>query len=271
MQRLKRILAIIVMIISVLMLVLSLAGIIGAWIVRPQITTSLEEVAARAETRVNNAKQGLDQLDTGLSDAGNQIAEMEQNLQSFGSDLEQNKPLITKVTDGLESKLGSFLETAGEIVTTILEAITALNSTVETLNAIPFVSIPLPEFERIETLSQGFEDTQTQVQDLRATIDQQQSEIIQGTVSIVSEPLSRINSRLDALQTRVSGYSEQLAAIQAGLSEFKTSIGRWLTYAAVLVTFIMLWLALSQVGLLVLGWRFYSGQDLLADVSQVQS
>lgn len=121
----------------------------------------------------------------------------------------------------------------------------------------------------INSISQEFEDLQSQVQEVRTTIDQQQSEIIQGAVSIVTEPLSRINNRLDALQSRVSGYSQGLAAIQAGLVEFQASIGRWLTYAALLVTLMMLWLALSQAGLFVLGWRFYSGKDLLAGVSQV--
>jgi len=265
MNRVKRILAILVMVISVLVLVLSLAGIIAVWIVRPQIASSLENVAANAETRVANLNQGLDQLDTGLADAHDQVAEMEQNLQSFGEDTEENKPLITALTDSLESKFGQFIDTASQIATTIIEAAAALNSTVETLNALPFIDIPNPEFERLETLAQDFEDLQTQVQDLRTTIDQRQSEIIQGTVSIIATPLTRINDRLDSLQSRVAGYIEILAAIQEGLSYFESSIRSWLTYAAVLITLILLWLAFSQTGLFVLGWRFYSGKDLLVD------
>jgi hypothetical protein len=268
MQRINRILAIIVMVISVLVLIVSLAGIIGVWIVRTQITASLEEVVANAETRVIRVEQGLDQINAELADASDQVTEMENNLQSLGDDIEQNKPLVTAVTDGLESKLSPFIDTANRIATTIIGGAAALNSTVETLNALPFISIPNPEFENIDRLSQEFEDLQSQVQEVRITIDQRQSEIIQGAVSIVTEPLSRINSRLDTLQSRVSGYSEGYAAIQAGLEEFQASIGRWLTYAALLVILMMLWLALSQAGLFVLGWRFYSGKDLLAGVSQ---
>ena len=268
MQLFKRILAVIVMVISVLMLVASLTGIVGAWIVRPQLTSDLVAMATEAEARVTIVMQGLDRIDAALTGAREQVVGVEQDLQTFGADVEQNKPLFTAISDRLGIDLVPLIDSAREIMTSSREAVVAVNSSIEAINAFPFVSIPIPELERIEKLSQDLEDLGTQVQDLRTTFDLRRSEIIQGTVLIITTPTSQIIDTLDEIQTSVSSYSQQVGTLQERLSNFNSAVGRWLTWVAVLVSLILLWSALSQVGLLVLGWRFFSGQDLLAQGPQ---
>jgi predicted nucleic acid-binding Zn-ribbon protein len=263
MRTLKRILAVIVMVISVLLLVLSLASIAGTWIVRDQLTTGLVGIVTAAETRATTVKQGLDRLDTALTQARDQVAAVEQDVQAFGADVEQNRPLFTAISDRVGLNLSPLVDSAREIMTTIREAVAAVNSTIEAINAIPFVSVPVPELESLKKLSQDVDNFRTEVQDLRTAMDQRRIEIIDGAVSIITTPTSQIGSTLDGMRTTVSGYSRQLGAVQEGLSSFKSAIGRWLAWTAVILSLILLWLALSQAGLFVLGWRAFSGQDLL--------
>jgi hypothetical protein len=193
-----------------------------------------------------------------------EIAGVEQEVQSFGDDVEQNKPLINAISDSLGLDLSPLVDSAREIMTTTREAAIAIQSAAGALNAIPFVSVPVPELNRLEKLSQGLESFRTEVQTLRTAIDQKRSELIQGTVSIVTTPTSMMANRVAEMQADVSGYSQTVGVVQAGLSSFQKKIGRWLTGIAAILTVVFLWLALSQAGLLVLGWRFFSGQDLLA-------
>jgi archaellum component FlaC len=271
MQTFKRILAIIVMTISVLVLVVSLTGIVGAWIVRAQLTTDLVGIATEAEARASTIKRGLDLLDTALTRARDQVTAVEQDVQAFGADVEENKPLLTAISDKLGIELSPLVDSAREIMTSIREAVAAVNSAIEAINAIPFVSVPTPELNTLQKLSQDVESFRTEVQDLRTAIDQRRSEIIQGTVSIVTTPTSLISSTLGEMQASVSGYSQQLSAVQERLSNFKSAIERGLTWLAVILTLILLWVAFSQLGLLVLGWRAYSGKELWAREGQETS
>lgn len=264
MQTFKRILAVIIMAISVLVLVVSLTGIVGAWIVRAQLTTDLVGLATEAEARASTIKRGLDLLDTTLTRARDQVAAVEQDVQAFGADVEENKPLLTAISDKLGIELSLLVDSAREIMTSIREAVAAVNSAIEAINAIPFVSVPTPELNTLQKLSQDVESFRTEVQDLRAAIDRRRSEIILGTVSIVTTPTSLIGSTLGEMQASVSGYSQQLSAVRERLSNFKSAIDRGLTWVAVILTLILLWVAFSQIGLLVLGWRAYSDKDLLA-------
>jgi hypothetical protein len=264
MRKLERILAVIVMVIAGLMLLLSLVGILGTWIVRAEVADGLVAIATQAESRAARVQQGLDRLDAMLVRVQAEVTGLEREVQTFGDDVEQNKPLLNAISDGLGLNLGPLADSAREIMTTTREAAIAIQSATEALNAIPFVSVPVPELNRLEKLSQDLDSFRTEVQTLRMEIDQKRSEIIQGTVSIITTPTTMMANRVGEMQANVSGYSQAVGAVQAGLSGFQQKIGRWLTGIATILTIVLLWLALSQAGLLVLGWRLFSGQDLLA-------
>jgi len=263
MHTLKRILSVVVMVVSALVLVLSLAGIAGAWIVRGQLATGLEGIATAAETRAEAVQQGLDRLSATLAQAHDGVVSIEQQAQALGADLEQSKPLLTAISDKLGLELRPLFDKAGEIVTTIQETVAAVNSIVEGINALPFVSSPVAELEKLNQLSQELDDLVAEVQNLRTTIDQRQSELVQGAVALITTPTSQIGDTLEAMQTTASGYSQEIDRLREGLSSLRSSVGRGLTWGAVILTLALLWFAVSQVGLAVLGWRAFLGQDLL--------
>jgi len=264
MQTFKRVLGVIVIVIGILMLVLSLAGIVGTWIVRADLATRLVRVATAAELRVTVIKGGLDRLDVAIGQVNALVAGVEQDVQAFGTDVEQNRPLLTAISDKLGVELQPLFDSVREIATTVGETVDAVNTAIEAVNAIPFVSIPAPTLAKANKLSQDVETLGTQVRGLRAEIDAKRSEIIQGTVSIVTTPVAQIGGVLGEMQQTVSGYSQEVGAVQEGLANFRESIGGWLTWVAVILTLILLWVAFSQAAVLMLGWPWFSGKDLLA-------
>jgi hypothetical protein len=249
-------------------LVLSLGGIVGTWIVRAQLHTDLLGVATAAETKATRVQRGLDRLDAVLTLARGQVTAIEQEAQAFGTNLEENRPLFAAISEAIGIELSPLVESARQTMTTVREAVAAVNSAIEAINAIPFVSVPAPELQTIQKLSQDVENFRTEVQAVGTAIDQRRSEIIQGTVSIVTTPVSEIGATLDEISDTVSGYSQQVGAVQDGLSDFKAAIGNTLTWLAVGLTLILLWIAFSQGGLLVLSWRAFSGKDLLSQAQQ---
>ena len=263
METLKRILVVIVMVVSALVLVLTLAGIVGVWSVRSQLAGDLVGILTAAEAKANAAQQQLDQLDATLAQARDQVAAVEQQVQEVGTNLEQNEPLLTAISDRLGVNLAPLVDRARGLMATIRETAAAVNSIVEAVNALPFISTPLAGLEGLNELSQEIEGFQTEVQNLRTAIEQRRTEIIQGAVSIITTPTSQIVSRLDAIQARVSGYSQQLVTVQEGLSTLKSTVESGLTWLAVILTLMLLWLAFSQVALLVLGWRAFTGREIL--------
>jgi len=251
------------MVVSILALVLSLAGIAGTWIVRGKLSAALVGLVTNVETMATSAKQGLDQLDATLTQAGDQVAALEQGVQTLGTNVEENKPLLTGLSDVLKSTLGPLVDKARELMASLSEAVAAVNSAIEAVNAIPFLSADIPEITALDTLSQELESFSSEVQNLIATIDEKSSEIVNGVTSILTTPLSKISGALDQMQATISGFSQQVGEVQQGLSNLKSALPKLLTLGAVILTVVWLWLAGSQAALFVLGWRGFAGLDIL--------
>jgi hypothetical protein len=262
----KRVAAAVVMAISILVLLAGLAGIAGVWIVRGQLDAQLTAVVTAAETRAGAIQRQLTLLDSALTQVRDQVTTIEEEVEGFGTDLEQNRPLLAAISDKLGLDLSPLVERARQIMASVRETVTAVNAAVEAVNAIPFISVPVPELEGLNKLSDDIEGFRTEVQNLRTTIEQRRTEIVQGAVSLITTPTSQIGSVLDEMQGTVSGYRGELQAVQDGLSSFNASISSRLTWVAIILSLVLLWFAFSQAAVLVLAWRAFSGQDLLTGV-----
>ena len=71
-----------------------------------------------------------------------QVSAVEQEVQGFGTNLEQNKPLLAAISDRLGLSLSPLVERAREIMTAMREAVAAVNGAVEAINAVPSSRCP---------------------------------------------------------------------------------------------------------------------------------
>jgi hypothetical protein len=58
------------------------------------------------------------------------------------------------------------------------------------------------------------------------------------------------------------------AAIQQALSALKSAVEKGLSSMAIILSLTLLWLAFSQVAVVVLGWRAFRGRDTLVRSQQ---
>jgi hypothetical protein len=260
----RRIVAAIVIALSVLMLALSVVGIVGTWVARARLSSSILGVLTAVETRLDTVDQGLDRADAVLTEARDEVAAVQESVEALGADVEQNKPVVTVISNTMGAELAPLVNTTREVVRTAREAVVAVNSTVEALNAMPFVSVPAPELAVLNKLSDDLAALEATVQETRVAIDRRRSELVRGTVSVVIAPIAKIDRGLEGAQATVGQYVRQVAEVQARVAAAKSAISSGLTMTAVVITLVLLWAALSQVGLLVHGLYFFSNRDLLA-------
>jgi chromosome segregation ATPase len=264
MKILKRVISVIVIAISLVGLVLSLAGIIVGWNTKARLTTSILNVLTEAETRLEEVDQRLNQVKTSLTEIRQSIAEAEERVGALGADAEENRRLMTVISDTVGAKVIPLVDRANEIMTTVRGTIATLNSALELLKAIPFISVQLPDLTTVGQIAEELATLQTAVSELRTTLSERRSELIEGTASLLTESLARIDQLLEGVQTRLTEYTQRLDETQSRLAQLKQSIPIGLNVAAWLNTLVLLWLAFAQVGLLIHAWRFLTGKDLLA-------
>lgn len=87
--------------------------------------------------------------------------------------------------------------------------------------------------------------------DSRLTCDQLQT--LERALAVIT---------LDTMQARVSGYSEQLTTVQEALSALGSALESGLTWPAISLTSLLPWLACSELAVLLLGWRAFTGREI---------
>jgi hypothetical protein len=58
-------------------------------------------------------------------------------------------------------------------------------------------------------------------------------------------------------------YGQKIETTQEQLSYLDANLAKWIDWISVALTVILAWLGISQVGLFILGWSYYNGQNLV--------
>ena len=262
----KRILAVAVMVLSVLLAVLLVAGIVGCWIVNTSLTDGIVRVSTGIDNTLGNAASALSRLDTAVSGARQRVDLFDETVAQAGENPAENPVLLTAVAERLDLGIAPAIEEVRGTVQTIREAILVAQNTVQAVNALPFVSIggSVADDGKLQTLSDGLTSLTEGVREIRDGIRAARAEVITSVVTTLGQGTTRLDAGLDTIQTTVSGDRDRVSALRREVAEVESTLTFWLDAASAVITLALLWLIFAQVITFVFGLSVYKGENLFA-------
>ena len=94
MEILKRILAIVVIVISVVFIVVCLAGVVFSWSFNTPLTTRSPELSPASRSVLTAADTGLERVNTRLAEAQADVDTIEENVETAGDTLSENSIVL---------------------------------------------------------------------------------------------------------------------------------------------------------------------------------
>jgi hypothetical protein len=262
----KRVLAVTVMVFSVLLIILLVAGIVGSWIVNASLTDGIVRVSTGIDTVLANTDNALARLDTAVSGARQRVDLFDETVAAAGENLAEDPVLLSAIAERLDLGIAPAVEDVRGTVQSIRETILVAQNTVQALNALPFVSIggSVADDGKLQTLSDALTSLTDGVREIRDGLRATRAGAITGVVTRLGQGTSRLDAELATIETTVSGTGARVSALRREVSELKSTLTFWLDTASVLITLIMLWLILAQVVTFVFGLSIYKGENLFA-------
>jgi hypothetical protein len=266
MKILKRIVAVAVMVLSVLMVILFLAGIVGTWIASNAVTDATGQVLSSVGTVLGRTEQALTRLDTALGNARDRVDAFDESVATAGERFVENPVILTAISEKLDLGIGPAVDEVRGTVQTIRETALAAQSTVQALNALPFVSIgsSVGEEGRLQKLSDGVASLTESVQQIRDGVRGAKAEASTAVAGVLSRATSKLDAGLADIETAVSGYGAQVSALRTRVSDLKAALAFWLDVAAVVISLFLLWLIFAHVVTFVFGLSLWKGKNLFA-------
>jgi len=260
----KRIVALILMIVSMVLALLLVVGIVGVWVVRGDATTAVTALSQGIEQGLTITLDRLSRLDGQLVQAGTRTQELQQNAARVGDNAAENQTVLTLIQQTVGDELVPLIERTQESVSAVADLVRSANQSVQALNALPFVSIEVPGSEQLRNLSARSDELQAAAQDLRTQVKQTSAALTQKTIETVTRSVQQLSIVLGEAHTAVTELTARLTTVQGLLSLAVSRILYLINLGVWVLTVTMLLLGLGQVSLFLHGYALYTGRDPLA-------
>jgi hypothetical protein len=279
MKIVRRILGIFVMIAGILGLVLSLAGLVSLWVVRPTVVASVTSTIQTLETSIKSSQQVMEVTGEALGATVDSVDALSSMLSTTATSVEDTQPVLDQINVMMGETVPSTLEAAAASLETAQEAAVVLDSAIKSLesfqtvmSATPFLSsfvqqpkqaynpkVPLADSlgdlaENLATLPATFTDMST---NLDKADDNMVS--IQDNLVTMSGSVKLISGSLGEYQAMISQSQSSMDGVIAILTSMRSNLTNILNGVVTVFSLFFLWLLAAQVVILSQGWELYQG------------
>lgn len=268
----RRVLGAALMVFSALGLVISLLGLVAVCRFSGRVASGADEALEVTLDALASTEQNLDLARSALVEAQVALGAAETFVEGAGGGLENTSALLGSMSDGLLSDLPDVIEESQRSLSAAEEASAVIEDLLYGLNAIsgltgltydPDVSLT-ESFARMNETLDAIPDTLAELDEsLKAS--QENLDDLQIAVSEVSGPLGESEAVLAESQSSVEAYSSIIGGLLLDVRNLQGTLPSLIRTAVFALCFLLIWLAISQIGLLWQGWEMVRYEPSLVE------
>ncbi len=238
-----------------LVLILNLAGIIGVWAVRGPLSDSAVVIFRVVEDAAKFAQESLTKADLATANLQTAVGEVSRASDQISQNVSDKGLVMTLLPAEREQQLVETTGTVKETYQGIRGSIEAILDLYNSINRLPFVSLPGLSEGQVADIQNAVTQVQTLTDTLRSSIVDFRSGVttkidkVSGAASAVNDEISKIRNEIATLQTN-------LANLEAFSVRMQQVIPGVLTTLAVVVSLLLAFVAYTQVEVI----RLYLGR-----------
>jgi hypothetical protein len=253
MRVVKRTLAGLTLLTGAVGLLLSLAAAIGVWVVKEPVADRATRTFGRIDAALDVADRGLDQVKASLARAEERLAGVRQEQANLAREPRGSGAARRLLARTVTLRVTPELDNAHETLHTVAEAAVVVNSVLEDVGNLPFLSASGLDVDRLAQINSRLAEVGPAAWELSRLLGDPEPDSDAGA------QLTRVERILEAVRGLVAEYEPQVARVRQQTEESRSRTLRWITPASALVSLVCSWVALSQVSLLAHAWSWWKG------------
>jgi len=255
MSTVNRILAIVVIVLAILGILVSLAGIIGTWIVNDRVSTGITLVLDGVQTGLQVVDRSLDRINTVLESAREDVQTVADAATQLETGIEESTPVLDLLSKTVGEELAPKLDSTRETFISLRDSLVAFNDTLEAVNTIPGVQVPTLT-EELQTTSDRLSDASLKAEELRTSIAEFKAGTASALVSPITDRTTRIDNELAVIQSNIQDYRAEIEARQEAIAQLRKKLMFWIDLLSVIVSLALVWGGFGQFVLVYLAWKY---------------
>lgn len=250
MNLLRRLLGILVLLLSTTCFIGCSAAIVGTWMAHQDLSEKTRKISGRVEIGLERASSANRNVGRALEKARADVARVEKVLDDFEKSEKGRAP--NAVRRFVWQEIGPKLNELRGRLATSADAAIVVHSLLQSLQELPLSQTGRIDPERLQRLTDRSAQLSASVQNLEALVGDGEREIAEG--------VREVDHVLQNCQTVVDEWQSDLDTARAELPRIEAEILGWLTVMAIVATVAFAWVALSQISLFAHAWHWCRGQ-----------
>lgn len=279
MKALRRILGALVMIAGILGIILSLAGVVSVWVVKPNVTNYVEITIQTIETSVITSQKALQVTGQALGATVVSVDALSTMLSTTAVSVEETQPVLDQLNVMMGETMPSSMESASDSLKTAQQAAVVLESAIKSLenfraamSATPLLSSlveqPKQTYNPEVPLADSLGELATTLESLPATFTEMSANLdkaddnlitIQSNLVTMSDSVGQISKSLSEYQAMITQSQSSMENLISILTNINNNLTSILNGVAMAFSLFFLWLLIAQVVILTQGWELYQG------------
>jgi hypothetical protein len=243
---LRRLGGVMVLLLSTVGIICCVAGIIGTWVYYQTASEQVETISARVDAgllRVSVANQNVGRA---VEKARADVASVGKGSADLGGDGERSRRASRTLRALIQQQAGPNIDELGGRLATLSDAAAAASSLLQS-----FQELPPGRSRRVDP--DQLKHRADEAQKLSATLRRLEATVGEGDKETSHREVASATSQVDLVlqncQAALADWQSDLDAAREKLARVRGEILGWLTYAAVGVTILSLWVGAGQVSL----------------------
>ena len=237
-------------------------GLVRVWTIKNTFTDDVLDTIALTKSTLEATSSGLIVAQDSIDQASLDVISIKNTLEATNRALKATNPVVVSLSDLLENDLPNAIDATITSLNSAQSSAQVIDNFLRTISSIPFLPVEpynpsVPLNESLASVSDSLESIPGSLKDMEEGLNRSQGNliVIQAEFSIMARNVERLNTSLSDAKVVVIEYQDVVSEIQTRVDRLETSIPRRINTLAWFLTFFLIWLAITQFGLLAQGIR----------------
>jgi hypothetical protein len=245
------------------LLLVCLAGVISAWAFNEPLTRRGLVELQSVDGELALAQAALDGAATELRRALRILNGAEAALQALSRSTSRSQETLQGVGQALDDHVIPGLRSAGGQLDQVKGALQSALATLEAINASSLLPVPIPGEEWLAGLLAATGALNDEIADLE-DLATRASTFLADVEYVLGGDFDETRAGLEGLLSAVTDYQARVAGWRAQVAEASAELPGIVDGVSVVLTMVLLWIGISQGGMLLHGWELWRGRNPLA-------
>jgi hypothetical protein len=262
----KKIIGIVLSLTAIVGIFFSIAALITLWTHRPAVNSIADENINALRQTLDTTQAGLFLAESSLESSITSITTLEATIAATAKSIDDTAPMIDTFASLAGEDLPATVSSAQLSLLAAQDSAEIIDGLLSALASIPFVprdlyNPPVPlhialgqVYDSVENLPQALQTMETSL-----VSTGQNMEVIQADINLMATDIHEINLSMVEAQTVLNDYQDLVADLQTRLDRVDQNMDGWIQVTYGLLTFLLILLAVTQMGLLAQGMGYLFG------------